>query len=396
MSVSFFLSDAPTPVQDGHGNTRLIPENPDRLDDVKDNCTGLMPHCDYLRFRSSLSDCDRLHQLLDFVVGRDAWVIEYGSPWTAGAGANNYPHRVRSVSGVHGGFLVDEETGSVEIMVDLPGSYWEPLSVRDQWRLCRGLVQAYQAKATRFDIAIDDASYSLIPVDQMFNAWKQGNGFGFINCQKIGGGKTVEEWEETTYFGSRNSGKMVRIYNHKDKFHRFETEFKRGYADQVFQTFSSSDYSHDSLEEELHPCSDELHPCSDEFDLTLSKLLASIAVGAIDFRDKSVRKDRSKASFKDTPRLDFYQVFIDLCGTHLRVKLRQVEKCLRKTIAWMQRQTSATIAMVRQGLGSLEFMNWMRSMTDKGSEKFNGWHKLMIDFIRTSPDSVRLEGGLSA
>ena len=35
-------------------------------------------------------------------------------------------------------------------------------------------------------------------------------------------------------------------------------------------------------------------------------------------------------------------------------------------------------------------------MTDKGSEKFNGWHKLMIDFIRTSPDSVRLEGGLSA
>jgi hypothetical protein len=175
----------------------------------------------------------------------------------------------------------------------------------------------------------------------MFDAHQKGNVFYIENIEQL----VDEEGNKTILFGSRNSPKCTRTYNHANKAQRYETELKKELCKKIGEAlanlerswFSSlgekySNVNHD--DDEVKSYDDEIDKwletiniratvidretfiklaviCKDNFDLFLQKILACLALSTMDFRDKSRRKDKSKASCKETVRLYFWQKFID-------------------------------------------------------------------------------------
>ena len=135
--------------KDGSGNTRLKPIN------------TLEAHLDYLRVRKDAITYDEFQLTMNFLL--DEYVVEFDRPWSPGAGAVFFPHKVIGTRGFVGGFNVDDD-GLYSFMVDMPGEYFQGISATDQWRLIVGLNFRYKVKCTRIDIAIDDCTYSIIPV----------------------------------------------------------------------------------------------------------------------------------------------------------------------------------------------------------------------------------------
>ena len=258
-----------------------------------------------------------------------------------------------SSKGIKGGFTVNKQAGMVDVMVCFYGQYFKNKTVVDTWRLITGLYHAYECHCSRIDIAIDDYTYQVIPVKEMVEATQNGDKFFFRKHEPL-----VKDGKRTDAFGSRTSDHYTRIYDHKGEFLRNETEFKGKAARVVFEKFAilERDWFHDlssrgskakfSDELSVRPCEDEInnwletvnfntevinqkqliqlaHKCQGSFDLFLQKILGSIAVSAIDFRDRSVRKDRNKASCRETQRLGFYQEFIKQVGIIIRIKARK-------------------------------------------------------------------------
>lgn len=378
---------------------------------------------------------------------------ELDKPWSVGKGVRTYRNRIVASNGIQGGFNLssDEEIeqgrAPVECMVDFSGNYFSDKSCVDVWRMCRGLNNVYKVKATRIDIAIDDYSEeSFIPVKEMYEAWGDNNNFGFKNYKFISGGSSIDEMESTHYFGSRDSGKMTRIYRHDGRM-RFETEYKRGYAPAIFQLlcvlernwiidgefFNKNEVEYKLAIEELGMelnkevfdfilqflmnwgeivKENHLNPahkieyvgldekeegeyssnqrCNEELESILQRMLAAIAIGGIDFRDKSCRKDRSKASRSDTKRLPFWQEFIDKIGSGIKLKIPRVKSNLSNSIAFVDRQVAKLLAKVKEGLGIMGFITWMDKLTERGKARFNGSDLKTIEFIKDNKRIVYL------
>ena len=108
----------------------------------------------------------------------------------------------------------------------------------------------------------------------MLSAYSQGNHFYF--------GKYYL-YKDTYYFGGKGSRKLVRIYYHQDKFPRYEAQFRDKYVQVVFSALNNSIDTREFQE----------------------KLIA-IAVGVINFRDRSKLKNPKKAHKGNTKRLFFW------------------------------------------------------------------------------------------
>ena len=388
---------------DGGGNTRLIPT------------TALSVHLDYLRVKITCIE-SQVEEVFSFI-GHKYISVEMDSPWTAGTGCTYYENKIITPIGVSGGFTVDSETGDVEMMVQFSGEYFSAISMLDSWRLIMGLYHKFSADCSRIDIAIDDPSYSIIPVDKMYQAWVDGNNFGFRKYKDCGSGLTPETYTKTHYFGSRESGKLVRIYDHKQKCMRFEVEFKRQYSRLLFLLMASIERNVQVIpgEPEDHSinhmdaykkCVDilgssiqfsgyeisfeELHACKGDFDLLLQKIFGGIAVSCIDFRDKSGLKDPARASRRDTKRLDWYQEFMDRIGLEIKVKLPKRECSMRKNVAWMQRSVSKSLLIIKKSLGLSEFAVWMSDLTSSAKEKITSADEKKIEFCKNNKDLLRL------
>lgn len=255
-----------------------------------------------------------------------------------------------SNEGVRGGFTINRKAGTVDVQVCFEGKYFRDKTAIDTWRLITGLYHAYNCYASRLDIRTDDPTYRMIPRKEMAEATKQGNKFYFQNHERI---VSPIDGKITDAFGSRYSDYYVRIYDRGDCL-RYETEFKGKAARAVFEIIASLDRemflslsnrgSKGNFYDELSIEADEgvnkwldiinsrtevidqkkliemTRKCEGNYDLFLQKILGSIAVSVIDFRDRSVRKDPKKASCKETKRLEFYQKFIDKVGMVIRIK----------------------------------------------------------------------------
>ena len=368
----------------------------------------LTVHLDYLRCRFKLTE-NKFNQLIEFI-NVDQLSVVIDAPWSAGHGAIWYDNKIVSNIGVQGGFTYLQEEQEFEVMLDFSGQYFSGVTVENQWRLLMGLNYTFNAVCSRIDIAIDDESYSQIPVIQMKNGWERGENFGFKAHKYIESGNSVTSKQKTYYYGSRNSGKMVRVYNHEDECQRFESEFKRRYAPFVFQCLASIkrewfngevDYmdavsdimnikTSNEVKNWLKGAIDKLHGCNDEFEIILQKIMGSLAVSAIDFRDRSRRKDRSKASLKDTTRCSYYQEFIDKIGTQIKIRLPQIKSSIQSTVVWMQRQVSKSISIIRDSLGALEFKKWEDKLFETGREKQSLLDWKLIKYIKENPGLVSL------
>ena len=345
--------------RDGYGNTRLKP------------IACVESHLDYLRVAGEVESPDEFALLACFI-SKD-YALEFDTPWSPGSAANYYPNRILGSRGIRGGFNIEEE-GTVRYMVDLSGEYFEGMSVVDSWRLLKGLTERFRARGTRIDIAIDDPEYQAIPVKKMVSACQEGYNFGFKKIGYHSSGFCGERQSETFTFGSRESGKFVRVYDHDEECLRFEVEFKRGYANPIFQELGKLERP-DGMPDR-------------KWEILLQKQLSSIAVGAIDFRDRGRRKDKGKAGYRDSERLEFYQEFIDFLGaSHYRIKLEKPAKTIRKSIDWFVNQCAPTLSMIQLGVGWKNFHPWLREVLKRASLSLDNQKNLWIKEIQKNPKS---------
>ena len=348
----------------GDGNTRLYPN------------ASMNSHLDYLRITGVCEDVPKFALLADYISKNHT--LEFDKPWSPGSQANFFANRIIGSRGWRGGFEILKEGHKVSYMIDLSGEFFEGKSVIDQWRLAKGLKSHFGARATRDDIAVDDPSYSVIPIEQMVKACEDGHNFGF---QKIGyhsSGFCKGQQSETYNFGSRESGKFVRVYDHEGECLRFEAEFKRGYANPIFEQFADLERPEEMPDE--------------QWEVELQKFLSSVAIGAIDFRDRGNRKDKIRAGRRDSTRLPFYQEFVDfLGGNHYRIKLEKPVKTILKAVNWVVKQCAPTLSMLKQGLGAKNFNPWLKEVLEKAEDRLSNQQNLWVKEIKLSPGNYMLE-----
>ena len=401
--------------KDGFGNTRPK-SNPQ-----------LSVHLDYLRIILKLP-LEDLDVLLNFV-GYKYIGIRPEIPWTAGAGSMWYENTITSPEGINGGYTIDSESNTVDVMLDFSGQYFSGKSVTDQWRILQGLKYRFDADCSRIDLAIDDPTYSLIPVVKMREEANRGNNFRFKNYRQVASGKCGEKLTITDYYGSRNSGKMVRVYDHKQVCMRFECELKRGYSRAVFNLLATTErkfiycihairnsmdadmtalkkeYGSDCMDammdwyqlisnKHINIGSELVGKCFEnsngDFEVILQKIIGSIAVSAIDFRDKSKFREKGNASYRDTSRLDFYQEFMDLLGGEIKINAPRKESKIENAARWLGRQASKTMYIFKQALTVEEWQDFMFTFFKKGEEKMTLADYKVVSYLRDNPGLLKI------
>lgn len=300
--------------------------------------------------------------------------------WSLSEKTTRYRNKIENKFGIVGGYNVNADSEIVDVTIDISGKYLETLGVVDTWRLIVGLHHRFGFHFSRIDIRIDDPSYSLIPSQDMFDAHQKGNVFYIENIEHL----VDEEGNETILFGSRKSPKCTKTYNHANKTQRYETEFKKELAKRIGEALATldrkwvsslgekySNVNHD--DNEVKSYDDEIDKwlktinintqvieretfiklaviCKDNFDLFLQKILACLALSTMDFRDKSNRKDKSKASCKETVRLDFWQKFID-DALAIDTLETQATNLLQK---WVNQSTDTITLNLNNAIGDIQ------------------------------------------
>lgn len=243
-------------------------------------------HLDYLSFTAKLPKSS-LIDLLNFLVSKidnkslsQPCINEENSKYvySPGGRAKYYRNKLSLLDSVTLYYTIPNENYEYDGFIDLKGSYFTKLSLPIQLDLLRELTR-WKTQLTRLDIAINDLSHKLIPLSQMLSAYSQGNHFYF---------RKYYLYKDTHYFGGKGSRKLVRIYCHQDKFPRYEAQFRDKYAQAVFSALNNSIDIREFQEK-----------------------LTAIAVGVIDFRDRSKLKNPKKAHKGNTKRLFFWRKFID-------------------------------------------------------------------------------------
>lgn len=381
-----------------NSNTRLIPY------------PTLQAHLDYLRVKIKTTPTE-IYEVFS-LIDHKYLTVEMERPWQPGKNCPHYENRFYSPLGALGGFTVDTEENTAEIMIDFTGVYFSDMDNQDSWRLILGLGYRFKADCSRLDIAVDDESQKIIPRSEMRQAWLDENNFGFRNYKRVESGSNPRKMKTTDYYGSRHSGKMVRVYVHKGKYLRLETEFKRKYARAIFALILSANKTF-AEDQEIQPAKMNLETVTEKFkqlvqdcpglkaidyslssvqdstggfEIDLTKILAGLAVGAIDFRDKSRLKDKQNACQRDCPRLEFWEKFRQEIGLGIKIYLPQVESSIEKTVSWLKRQVSKTLTVIKEGLGGYKYQIFMKELLLIGEEKMTLKDSKLAQYIESKPE----------
>ena len=399
--------------------TKMLSNGSNKQGVVRVNTTKMFVHLDYLRVYGDRFSEKEFLQLLSFIDNKYMSINPENS-WSCGANARRYEMKIESPSGIVGGCTRKElESGAIvyDVMIQMSGIYFSDKSIKNQWRLLVGLYSRWRLKCTRIDIAIDDKTYGLIPLKQMKKAVNKKNHYGFRKVGETFKGDSFLEREKrktaTTNFGSRESGKYCRVYNHKDKCLRYEVEYKQEYAQLVYESIANLQRTHDVIgdggsEYKFDEAINSLTPAKlpgIEFIKSISdgivskfkcwsrliaSFMGSIAVGMMDFRERCKHKNQKKASKRDVPRLAFWQTFIDLIGGSLSVKVPRKESSLIDTMVWRYKQCVKQEFIQKQGLGAIEYQNYLLVMEQKIKEKMtdSDWKK--VEWLRDNSTAWKL------
>lgn len=415
--------------KDGHSNTRLTRgytgkgfeslESRKKREKVEKrstsvNTTKILTHLDYLRVHGEGYLEEEFRQLLDFIENKYLSVNpEMG--WSCGASAKRYETRIDSPNGVVGGFTRREtEDGRIEydFMIQMSGNYFADKTIKKQCRILQGLYHKWNIKCSRIDIANDDKSYGLIPLKEMKDAHSRGNSYGFkygaLVASKLENFHRDVEQKATTYFGSRESGKCTRVYNHNNECQRFEVEFKREYAQIVFESIANLNRTHDVIDgngtkfefdesirilnkgklpaiECVKNVVDSITDGVKSWSIVLSRFIGSIALGVMDFRDRKNHKYRKKTSKRDTKRLEFWQRFIDIVGNSLSVKVPKKKSTVMETMGWRSRQCAKQELIQKLGMGAVQYHQYMMTMYKEAEEKMTPADWKLVEWLRDNP-----------
>ena len=275
------------------------PSLPTQLDSHL-SLTSLPISLDYLRFGAS-SLRRKNFDLLTTILFSQVDCKAINKPWHPDPKMpknKKYQNRIVSRKGIVFGYTKRAKYRGVntryvyDIMIDFTGAYLANLSLLEQIKLIQYISNYFKLECHRIDIAVDDYSRKLFPVNQMIIAYLNDCSYGFQVIDDSYLDIIDNKLVGTLGIGSRLSSFFVRIYTKHQYFIRWETELKKKKAKSLFDKLSSFD-SEDSSKI--------------SFIKSIQIALIEAAMGDIDFRDNSVFGNRKYARKSKTNRLSFWE-----------------------------------------------------------------------------------------
>jgi hypothetical protein len=348
---------------------------------TEESLTVFHNHLDWLTLNFTGLTEEKFNQLLRRT-GRGLITLEKNQSWSSGEKAKNYQNTITSPIGLKGAYSHYQIENSVDIFYDgtiaLSGEYFTSVNTVEQWELCRDLYSNYSIACSRADVSIDDYSFKNIPLNEMIEAYKKGDYFDFRELGKQEEYTSPDNLTTTYYFGSKGSKKLVRVYTHKNESLRLETQFRGKYAEVAFEVIATL-----KRESEL----------DEEWTKIVQKTIGGIAIGVIDFRDKSKLKNQKKADKSKTKRLPFWQDFIDKVGVVHLIKIQPKEPDLtmyQEKFNWLEKVTSKLLAIAYHVLGRERFIAYINRLVTVGENKLTKSDRKQIEYLRDNLEYLDL------
>ena len=261
-------------------------------------------------------------------------------------------------------------------LVQLGGEYFRSLKPIEVLRLLDYL-EGLGCKCQRIDLAVD-VPQSLGVLKGAIQASENDHFTNLRSSTYMRSGARGEKKSETVYFGSRESQFFARIYDtevkHGYKADRFEGEFKRDKACQVFKAIAGLEFYQDS--------NDKLTRLSNlEIMRNAQKLLANHLVGQFDFYDEIKR--RPNQSIENIKLSCWWEDFKDKILAHapVRVIVKCPEKSISKTLRWLYRQVSGVLAIFSEALG-IRVVRLIKSLIAWGKKRFTLEDEATVAFLK--------------
>lgn len=359
----------------------------------KDSGNPLVVHIDYMSLVIGVSNFQDLTDVAS-QLSKDGGLYSLKEIGTKDIGDNQMEttYTISSVCGFQGKATINNVKGG-KFYFSLTGIWWEEFNLIDQWRWCN-YFNSSGCRVTRIDLAVDDYTGKVIPFYQMREATEKGNYCRFKSHKTYRSRSDYgNEYLETDYYGSRQSESMVRCYQKQiedKKIIRFEGELKRKKAENAMSCIVALE--RDRAAYMKAETDQEREEIDNQFKKDLSQIMAGIAVGCIDFRDRTKGGDRKEKNLDRCERLPFWEKFLNDIKAWIRVPGTQVVRTVEKTIRWVKRQVSGTLEAIKQGIGCRQYYEWMMEMMTEKGENLSKYQELLADTLKVNPDLVKVHG----
>lgn len=269
----------------------------------------------------------------------------------------HYTYRGRTPQGgLYAYSLPDENSEHGELWFSVPGQVFRAMTL-DQQLLLLLYVNEFEGRLTRIDLRIDDyrRDLSLDTIESAVSARQ------YVGYRKHSRYESVSDGVSgrTFYLGASDSDRRVRIYdkevasNGEISSNRYEVQFRRTQAEQVH--------------EQLISVSD-----SESF----ASVIQSLVAGSIDFRDRDRELDDSNVS--RLPVCQFWSNFLAfLQAVPSRIVSVPRQRSLQKSLDWLHRQVSTTLAVCQQVMGC-DYSDFIRKLTEEGRTRISDFQRSLI------------------
>ena len=318
----------------------------------------LSVHIDYLRIRANSLTESEVQNAITFCVPQNELLTDSNKQFQIGS--LKYRYSFRNVGGnFKGGFDYDDD-GIYSLLLEFSGGYFENLTTEQEIRLLNYLSALNKVRCLRFDGAIDTNRENLINIEDYKQAIVSGNFMYGTSWRLICNSK----YKETLYLGSRESEKMLRIYQHDD-VRRYEIEFKGKRSRNVFDVVSNIRLDRPSVINN----EESVEQVENEYKIVLGRLI----LGAFDFVDRS--GDKKHVEMHDRlERLQFHQNLVDAIGQPLSMKVLREKPTLERTERWIEKQVIMVLSVLKRlhGCNWGDYFNaWMQRAADRWSDKYS-------------------------
>lgn len=347
-------------------------------------------------------------------------ILKYSHNWEFKKGKNFYSNSLyHSISGITVNYSNNGEINGDTINIVVPGAALRLLSLSNQLQLLNSLIW-YGFRASRIDYAYDYFGYQ--KVSDYFNECKRGNYFG-IQKKSINYHQRLDDVGDTLYLGSRQSQKMMRIYDAgfkhcpelirlmPDGFRwlRFEAELKSESAQKSIEILLKiySEGSPSLHQQYVETAYQQLNLDDKGFDThygdgwlldsqkwsNMFGFWQSILISIVDFRDR-----RQHTHIDRTSRLALWSAVVD-SGPSLQLTIPNCDDSQNlpaRALRWLRRQVSGTLVSLAglaqaQGIDLQEifaeiidswYLDKKISRIDRQIEKFLDFDFSLHDWLR--------------
>ena len=234
-------------------------------------------------------------------------------------------------------------------------------------------------KITRADANVTDYQ-KRVDWQDMFEAVDSGKFTGVKRKKIILSGELEENDGGTIYLGTRQSDAFTRIYETYRKHGRLGTRYES-----QLQSDKARKFNHDLLEKYRYEKANiylyhKAEKARELLEITMSRWIASRAVGQFDFIDRSQKY--KNGSLEKCQRLPWWQKFLDIIGEAVRIKVKQAKSSLASKHKWMSRQVSGTLAILYHGLGPDKFYDLIENYISNRESKLSDEDKFWIEILK--------------